>query len=177
MSETTNLRFLVEHEMESYRAHLLRLDEAAMERRFNQPMDAAALDAHCLQLTGSGVSILALQVEGQTRAAAEISPPSDDIDVPRELAFSVERDFQGFGLGTLLATRAIAEIRPHAAVMYCGADNGQMLSLAGRLGAEVTVKGGVAMCMVDTERRACPREGFREADGLSPAIAAFALGR
>lgn len=176
MSVETGVRRLRDDEMDLYCRHLLRLDEKSRQTRFLHFVDDDNIIAHCKDVSGDGTTILAMFINGEVRGACEISPPPASGPDERELSFTVEPDFQGCGIGTLLATRAMAWLRPVPAVMMTLASNRAMLGLAQRMGATFSYQGDTVDCRVETERREAPRNRLTAADGTAPALAAFTGG-
>ena len=176
MDSASGIGLLGPEDMHHYMDHLQRLDAKTRRRRFGHTIDNAAIQAHCLKLVGEGAQVVALSIDGLVRGAAEISPPNEADDGAREIAFSVEADFQGCGIGTCLALKAVSIARPSPVTMICSADNNGMIALGWRIGARFHKSGDHLECRIDTERRAHSRDGFTDADGLQPAIFALARG-
>ena len=176
MDSASGIGLLGPEEIHHYLQHLHRLDERARRLRFGHTMDDAAIQAHCLSLVRSGTQVLAINIDGLVRGAVEISPANDEDEGSREIAFSVEPDYQGCGIGTCLALKAISIARPSPVVLVCCADNDPMIALAHRIGARFQKTDDHWHCRIDTERRTCARDSFTESDGLQPAVFALARG-
>ena len=105
MGTTAEFRVLGPANVEDYHAHLVRLDRLS---RF-PGSDDRAIDAHCLELIGSGAILIGAFVDGVMRAAAEIIP--DRTARRAEASITVESAWQDAGYDRELVTRVIDEAR------------------------------------------------------------------
>ena len=128
-------------ERESHLNHLLRLDSASRRFRFAGLVCDATIQAHCLSLTQRRCVIIGAFVLGCLRGVAELVPITTGNRRAFELAFSVEREFQGLGLGSVLLAAALEDVAPHDALMVCEHDNTGMLRLAANFGATRSIEG------------------------------------
>ena len=105
MGKAVEYRVLGPSNIEDYHAHLVRLD------RFSRfpGTDDRAIDAHCLDLIGSGAILIGAFVDGVMRAAAEIIP--DRTARRAEASITVESAWQDAGYDRELVTRVIDEAR------------------------------------------------------------------
>ncbi|HZH27517.1 MAG TPA: GNAT family N-acetyltransferase [Azospirillaceae bacterium] len=134
-------RKLLLNERNDYALHLKRLEGADRRSRFTGAVGDAGIDLRCGRLDWTRTIVVGAFVDGILRGAAELSA-----DVPlwrpggAELAVSVERPFQGRGIGTELTRRALnlARNRRLAPVtMVCLMDNSRMQRIARTLRADV----------------------------------------
>ena len=128
-------------EREAHLKHLLRLDKTSRRFRFGGQVCDTTIQAHCLSLTQRRSVIIGAFVLGCLRGVVELVPITTGNRRAFELAFSVEREFQGFGLGSVLLAAALEHVAPHDALMVCERDNTGMLRLAARFGATCSVEG------------------------------------
>ena len=128
-------------EREAHLEHLLRLDSISRRFRFSGLVGDATIQAHCLALSQRRCVIIGAFVLGCLRGVAEIVPITTGNRLAFELAFSVEREFQGLGLGSVLLAAALEDVAPHDALMVCERDNAGMLQLAARFGATRSIEG------------------------------------
>jgi GNAT superfamily N-acetyltransferase len=120
-----------------YRDHLLRLDPDDRRFRFAGGVGAAAVHAHCERIDWLAAVILGCFEEGELRAVAELcfAEPSAR---EAELAITVERAWQGRGIGGELLARMRVIARNRGVLrltMLCLAENRRMQRLARRFGA------------------------------------------
>lgn len=129
------IRKIVPAERHDFLNHLMRLDPLSRFMRFGGVVSDAALARHATRaITGDNI-LLGYFVDGELRAAAELHPlprrPGKPVGA--EAAFSVERPFQGKGVGSALMrhlvllaqNRGIADLE----VMFLP-NNGRMKSIA-----------------------------------------------
>ena len=128
-------------EREAHLKHLLRLDKISRRFRFAGLVCDTTIQAHCLSLSKRRCVIIGAYVLGCLRGVAELVPITTGNRRAFELAFSVEREFQGLGLGSVLLAAALEDVAPHDALMVCERDNTGMLRLAARFGATRSVEG------------------------------------
>lgn len=150
MSKTIEIRPLDEAELSLYCEHLMRLDDHARWMRFNHIMDDAALQAHCLYLAGSGTMLIGAFEDDTLRGAAELSLATDHNVPVVEMAFSVESELQGRGIGSSLLKTALTVIWPASALLVCRSDNTAMRHLAERAGGQCDPAGEIMFYRIET---------------------------
>lgn len=150
MRKTIEIRPLDEAELSLYCEHLMRLDDHARWMRFNHIMDDAALQAHCLYLAGSGTMLIGAFEDDKLRGAAELGLSTDHSVPIVEMAFSVESNFQGRGIGSSLLKTALTAIWPASAIVVCRADNAAMRHLAERAGGHCDLADDLLFYRIDT---------------------------
>jgi GNAT superfamily N-acetyltransferase len=116
------------------REHLLRLDAEDRQLRFGGHMSTARIAAYCSELDFSRALVLGSLVEGEVRGVGEL-----------KIAISVERSFQGRGVGSKLLRRLVVAARNRLferLYMVCLIDNGRMVRLARRLHGRLKIERG-----------------------------------
>jgi GNAT superfamily N-acetyltransferase len=138
-------RNLLPVETAPYCRHLERLDAVDRGARFFRAMTDSALVRHCQQITWFTTQIVACFVDGTMRGALEVCRDPDLRKGHAELAISVERPFQGRGIGTDLTQRAVVMARNRLvqrATMLFLSDNARVRSIARRYNAELSTSYG-----------------------------------
>jgi len=144
LSDDTSIsvRRLAHGEIEDYRDHLTRLDEASRAARFSGPCDDKFIQAHCLRLVAGPLSIVAALNRENIRGACEIEfDPDTGV---ANLAFSVESAWQGRGVGLHLLKESLITcfgLGAEQVTMIAPASNGRMQRLAKRFGFEPDAAG------------------------------------
>jgi GNAT superfamily N-acetyltransferase len=138
-----SIRKLWVAEAEFYRAHLLRLDKESRRNRFGGAVSDDFIRRYCEPSALGGAIIYGFFLDDVLRGAAELrllEPPGE-----AEVALSIERTWQGQGMGTallehlLLAASSRGINRLH---MLCVAENGRMRQLARKFDAELSIQAG-----------------------------------
>ena len=135
------IRKLWAGEAEIFRDHLLRLDADSRRFRFGSAVSAEFVERYASRAFRSGAIIHGCFVDGALRAAAELYPMGDVLPGEAEAAFSVEHDFQNYGLGTLLLERVILTARNRGIrtlYLNCLAQNRRMQQIARKFDADLT---------------------------------------
>jgi len=109
---TAMIRRLVSRERDQVREHLLRLDDEDRRLRFGGPVSPARIDAHCAELDPGRVLVLSYLVAGEARGIGELRPLPGSWPRAAEAAISVERVFQGQGIGSALLRRLTLVAQP-----------------------------------------------------------------
>lgn len=134
-------RLLKKDELDLYLTHLQRLDRKTREQRFDHAICDKALEAHCNTLNKYETRVLGAFVNNQMRGTCEISKRFYLNCYPvRELAFSVEAEFQGHKIGSSLMKKALRLIYPSTALIYCQLSNMGMIALSEKFDANITLK-------------------------------------
>lgn len=99
-----HIRKLVPAERELILAHLLRLDPLSRFMRFGGVVSDGALARHATRVVSGDASAVGYFIDGELRALAELHPLGRRAGKPAaaEAAFSVERPWQGRGIGSAL---------------------------------------------------------------------------
>lgn len=146
------VRKLFAGEIDLYRSHLLRLDRESRRARFGGAVADAFITRYAAQPLGSDRLLHGFFAGDTLRGAAELRPLRSPADAEAELAISIERPWQGGGVGkallshTLLAARNRGIRRLH---MMCLADNRRMQLLARKFEAELSFAYGGVIGEVD----------------------------
>ncbi|GLK73802.1 GNAT family N-acetyltransferase [Ancylobacter dichloromethanicus] len=99
-----HIRKLVPAERDAVLQHLLRLDPLSRFMRFGGVVSDNALARHAARVVSTQAHAIGYFVEGELRAVAELHPLGKRPGKPAaaEAAFSVERPWQGKGIGSAL---------------------------------------------------------------------------
>ncbi len=120
-------------ETDKFRDHLLRLDNESRRMRFAHSVSDAFIEEYARRMTHYGSLVHGYLVDGKVRAAAELRRLGDAWGEEAEAAFSVERQYQGHGIGTELMGRVLRAARNRnirRLYMSCLADNAKMQAIA-----------------------------------------------
>lgn len=142
---TPDIRRLGAADAPALEAHLLRLAGHDRRMRFCGDLGDAAVRRHCALIDWPRTEILGAHVGGELRAVVELFvhpfPHSHEAD----LALSVERAFQGLGLGSALLRKALMLARNRcvgSVHMACMVGNRRMQRLAAKFGATLSLGDG-----------------------------------
>jgi RimJ/RimL family protein N-acetyltransferase len=102
------IRQLRPSELPCFREHLLRLDTKSRRDRFNGAIDDDFLIAYAERCFRDGATVIGYVEGDRLPGAAELHERADLIGPTGEIAFSVERAWQGRGIGSALFERLIA---------------------------------------------------------------------
>lgn len=137
------VRKLVPAERQEVLDHFLRLDPLSRFMRFGGVVSDNALARHAARIVTTDVHAMGYFIDGELRAVAELHPLARRSGKPdaAEAAFSVERPFQGKGIGSVLMdhivllaqNRGIEELQ----VVFLP-NNGPMKNLAVHSAAELS---------------------------------------
>jgi GNAT superfamily N-acetyltransferase len=125
--------------------HLLRLDDEDRHLRFGGHATPERVGQHCGGLDLSRVVVLAYMVDGEARGVGELRPLPGVWPRAAEVAISVERPFQGRGIGGALLRRLTRTARNRwiqRLDMLCLLDNGRMVRLARHQGSQLSFEEG-----------------------------------
>ena len=126
--------------IDCFREHLLRLDEDARLERFCHTVSDAYLHEYCRCLDLTAVRIIGFLADGRVHAAAELRPTGSPRSRVVEATISVEKNWQGQGIGTALMLRTIAISRALGAnhiLLDCLAGNERLRRVIARLDADL----------------------------------------
>lgn len=135
------IRKLWAGEGEVFRDHLLRLDAESRRFRFGSAVSAEFIERYAARAFRTGAIVHGYFVDGVLRGAAELYPMGDVLPGEAEAAFSVEREFQNHGLGTVLLERVILSARNRGIrtlCMNCLAQNRRMQQIARKFDADLS---------------------------------------
>lgn len=129
----------------AFRRHLLRLDAETRQQRFGAAVNDSFLEAYADTAHRLGTVIYAAFDGHEIHASAELRPLDATGEATAEAAFTVEKDYQHHGLGSLLMDRIITAAQNRAIgqlYMICLRDNSTMQHLAEKFGARLKVEDG-----------------------------------
>jgi GNAT superfamily N-acetyltransferase len=138
-------RKLLPTEMSRYRDHLLRLDRADRHLRFAGTVSDAAIQQHCLRLDWHDTVVIGFFDRGELSAAAELRFDGKPFSRRAEAGFSVERRYQGQGVGKGLMARVLTIARNRGirvVDVICLLENRRMQSLASKFSSIRVVDSG-----------------------------------
>ena len=138
-------RKLLPSEAGRLRRHLLRLTPEERRMRFHAALADAAIDRLCDRIDWFRTILIGYFVEGRLRGVAQLV--FDRTLCPRtvEVAVTVERPWQGRGVGTELTRRAVTIARNRGAerqIMFCLVENLPMRRIARKLDSALAFDGG-----------------------------------
>jgi len=138
-------RKLLPIEAVQLRRHLLRLTRDERRMRFQGGVADRSIERLCGQLDWFCTVVVGFFVDGRLRGAAQLG--FDRFLCPRmvEVAVTVETAWQGSGVGTELARRAVMIARNRGAarlVMLCLVEDRPMRQIARRLQSALNFEGG-----------------------------------
>jgi GNAT superfamily N-acetyltransferase len=151
------IRVLRPSQLYQFQWHLLRLADASRRSRFGCPTSDAFLRAYGERVDGANAVVLGCFVDGHMRGAVELRSLDDEWCAEAEIAFSVEEQWQGQGIGKALmaaimeAARARNVTRLH---LSCHALNRRMQAIAEGAGAKMGFES--CECLAEIEVAAEP---------------------
>jgi GNAT superfamily N-acetyltransferase len=105
------IRVLAPADQQVFTDHLLRLDTASRRDRFNGVTDDGFVRTYAARCFTGKTVVFAYLEEGTVHAAAELHHLGGEVRGEGEIAFSVEKDFQHKGMGSLLFAHLITLAR------------------------------------------------------------------
>lgn len=167
-------------ETDAYRDHLLRLDRDSRHTRFSGAVSDEFIASHAATATHLGVVVHGFFVDGTLRGAAELrrngSMLGSILSDEAEAAFSIEKEWQSHGVGTVLLERTLLSARNRGIKhlrMDCLADNRRMQQLARKFEAGLSFDFGSVVGEVDPPRStplSLMREAMDDAHGVAAKI-------
>ena len=98
-------------ETDKFRDHLLRLDPESRRMRFAHAVSDAFIEQYASRMTAYGSLVYGHLVDGKVRGAAELRRLGDTWGEEAEAAFTVEKPYQGHGVGSDLMGRVVRAAR------------------------------------------------------------------
>ena len=160
-----------------FRDHLLRLDPKSRHDRFLSGVSDSFLAEYARLCFGSNTLVLGYLQEDTLRAAGELHHIEPPEMATAEIAFSVEEDFRGRGIGKAMLKRLIVSARNRGIRhlrLNCHAENLAMQALARRFKAEFHIAQGGTEGEISSGRRS-PYSLLAEALSDAREIARFAI--
>ena len=142
---TSNIRKIWPSESKSFAAHLLRLDKDSRRMRFAHGVSDSFIEDYASRMSDMGSVVYGYSADGELRAAAELRKLGDGWSPEAEAAFSVEKAYQGHGLGSELMGRVIRSARNRGVqrlYMSCLAENSKMQAIARKHEADLRFEYG-----------------------------------
>ncbi|MEM1378228.1 MAG: GNAT family N-acetyltransferase, partial [Pseudomonadota bacterium] len=125
----------------TFRDHLIRLDTQSRINRFGNAVSDQFLHGYAERVMTRDGTVKACFVDGVCRAAGEAFLV-EHADYDAEAAFSVEKRWQGYGLGTLIFERLIRTIRNKGGTcicVICMRHNTPMMRIAEKMNGELRI--------------------------------------
>lgn len=169
------IRRLRRDETSRFYEHLLRLDPEARRRRFSGSVREDFLRSYALAKTRPGTVIEGAFVDGVLRGVGELRPLGAGGEAA-EVAFSVEKAFQGMGIGRRLFDRLLLIAKNHGVrlvTMVCSMENAAMQRLFRSAGGRLVASDGM---VEGTIRPAWPtpfsiaKEALAEGEGAADVL-------
>ena len=166
-------------EVDKYRDHLLRLDSVSRRNRFGGGVSDETIHNYVDFPIPLDTVMHGFFIGGVMRGAAELRPLGVRFPRQGEAAFSVEKPWQSYGVGSALLRRTLLAARNRGfrlLHMCCLAENRRMQQLALKFDAELSFDFGDVIGEVQSSR-ANPLSVMKEimADGHSFATAMLDL--
>jgi RimJ/RimL family protein N-acetyltransferase len=105
------IRQLRPSDLPRFREHLLRLDAESRRDRFNGPSSDYFLSEYAERSFRTGAIVVGYVAGDRVLGAAELHERPEEREPTAEIAFSVERELQHRGIGSLLFQRLIGHAR------------------------------------------------------------------
>lgn len=145
------IRKLIAAEAALVEAHLLRLDSEDRRLRFFGAINDDAIRGYCRRKERERAVLLGAFIDGALRGAAELVVSAQRWPVGAEIALSVDKPFQGRGVGDALLRAALLMARNRlipVVHIVCLAEHRRMRRLIGRYAATMRVGGAEVEGMV-----------------------------
>jgi len=139
-------------EAESYRDHLLRLDEVSRLSRFGGAVTDDFIREYVKQMDGLSTVLHGYFVNGVLRGVGELRLFGLPLGDTAEAAFSIERPWQSHGVGSALLERTLLAARNRGIKhlhMACMNDNRRMQQLARKFEADLSFDFGTVIGEVE----------------------------
>ena len=136
-----------------YCAHLLRLDPESLRDRFNGTVSDAYIRSYAATSNFADAVVHGFYVDGVLRGVGELRPVREH---EAEAALSVEKDWQGHGVGAALLERTLLAARSRGTKLLhvtCLPENRRMRHLARKFDAELEFGFGSVLGKFDVQAR------------------------
>ena len=130
-------------ETAALRDHLLRLDPDSRRSRFGSPVNRFFIDQYASRALTPESVVHGMFVDGTLRAAAELRIFGKPFPFDAEAAFSVEREWQGHGVGSELLEHTILAARNRnirTIYLNCLTENRRMQAIARKQEASLRIR-------------------------------------
>jgi RimJ/RimL family protein N-acetyltransferase len=139
------IRKVLRSETHLIEEHLLRLESDARRRRFGHDVSEQFVRDYVLHAADLGNLTFGFFLDGDIHGVAELRQSERAFGHTAEVAFSVERAFANFGIGTKLMGRIIRSARNRGIrhlLLVCLTDNLKMQAIARHYGADLSIEDG-----------------------------------
>jgi GNAT superfamily N-acetyltransferase len=139
-------------DLSSFADHLMRLTANDRCCRFGGPTSNESILNYCSRVNWTDTVIIGFYEDGGLHAAAELRIEPNFTPKIAELAFSVERPYQGRGIGTTLMRRILVVARNcgiRQVTVYCLAENLRMRKLLVKVNAPPVIDLPEALSVID----------------------------
>ncbi len=153
--ELGTIRRVLRSETHLIESHLLRLEGDARRRRFGHDVSDQFIHSYALHGADLGNLTFGYFCDGEIRAISELRQSGRAFGHTAEVAFSVERDFSGQGIGTRLMGRIIRAARNRGLkhlLLVCLRDNIKMQAIARHYGADIQIEDGSIVANIIPKR-------------------------
>lgn len=147
-----HIRQLRPSDLPRFQEHLLRLDRASRRDRFNGGIDDAFVAAYADRSFHDGTTVIGYVEGDRVLGAAELHERPDLASPTGEIAFSVEQDRQGRGIGSRLFERLLLHaygLGYRRLIVTTHPDNAAMKALARKFDAELSFVAGEAEGVIE----------------------------
>jgi GNAT superfamily N-acetyltransferase len=161
-------------ETEKYSDHLLRLDPESRRNRFGGAVSDEFISSFVTLTSKLDAVLHGFFVDGMLRGVGELRML--DLADEAEAAFSIEKDWQSYGVGSALLERTLLAARNRGVKllhMACLAQNKRMQQLARKFDAELTFDFGSVVGEVETPYptpMSMLREAMADGHGFATAV-------
>lgn len=135
-----NVRELQVSQLHHFQWHLLRLEDGCRRSRFGSPTSDAFLRQYGEHVDGANTVVFGCFIDGHMRGTVELRALQPDWCRKAEIAFSVERPWQGQGIGKALMAAVISAARARGVehlYLSCHALNRRMQRIAEDFAAKI----------------------------------------
>ncbi|KZD08312.1 GNAT family N-acetyltransferase [Oceanibaculum pacificum] len=139
-------------DVNAYHTHLIRLTPEQRHYRFGGMVDDGFLERKTGDIDWMRCLGFGCFVDGELRGAVFLIRAHNGWPDEAELAITVEAAFEGRGIGTQLARRAITQSRNRGVrrvTLFCLSDNYRLMALARKFDPKMTVDHGDAELTID----------------------------
>jgi len=171
-----HIRRLWTGETAALRDHLLRLDPESRRSRFGSPVNRHFIEQYAARALSSDSVVHGFFADGDLRGVGELRTFRATIPLEAEAAFSLERAWQGHGIGNELLERTILSARNRgirSIRLNCLAENRRMQAIAKKHEAHLRLRADEVVGEV-VSPGATPlsmaREWMAESYGIATAI-------
>ena len=148
------VRRVLDTEYPKYRKHLKSLDQESKTLRFANPLSDQVIDNLCDKWEADHQHNILFAIENEALDLIAVAHIAIDEKHEMELAFSVLKEYQGKGLGTMLMKRAIQWCRTHGFLtgsMFCLSTNSVIKHLCTKHGIHMQSEYGETLADIELD--------------------------